>query len=262
MLVFEPSQFAEFLSGQTRPALFDVGGASWVFRYPVSARQQLRLASEFLGYRIASWLGMYVPDFSLARTSEEFQPHRSGVWIPTGLGTATLWIDGARYPDLEHEPLEPFWEEDEYLKRTAVARVADTWMMNYDRRKRGNVALRSSGDAPEVYFLDFDQAFLAKRPPRPHWIAPRFENEMLDDRELLSGFRGTGTIKSETAQRPEHFAPSLQRLHSVAAADIEQALRDIPDEWGIGELDRRVWTERLLARREIVVEILQDRSVT
>jgi hypothetical protein len=75
-------------------------------------------------------------------------------------------------------------------------------------------------------------------------------------------FRGTGKVKSETAQRPEHFDPSAKRLHSVTDADVRQAVRDIPAEWGIGESDRRVWVERLLARRKIVLEIVKASNLT
>jgi hypothetical protein len=262
MLTFEPWQFEKRRSGQTNPVLFVVGGESWVFRYPMDAGKQLCLASEYMGYRVASWLGVSVPVFCLAQTSEAFQPDQSDVRIPAGLGTATRWVDDPWYPNLEHEPLDPFWEADQYLIRTAAVRVADTWMMNYDRRKRGNVAVSGNRAAPEVYFLDFDQAFLAKTAPRPHWIAADFKNEMLEDRELLSGFSGTGTVKSEKAQRCEHFDPSVQRLRSVTAAEVEQAVRDIPAQWGIGQSDRRVWAERLLARRKIVLEILKAYNLT
>jgi hypothetical protein len=262
MLTFDPSQFDKFLSGETKPALFVVDGTSWVFRYPSGAGQQLGLASEYMGYQVASWLAVSVPVLCLARTSEAFRPDQSGVRIPAGLGTATRWIDDAQYPNLEHHPLAPFWEEDKYLRITAAARVADTWMMNYDRRKRGNVAVRGTGADTEVFFLDFDQAFLAKESPRPHWIEAAFTYKMLNDRELLSGFSGTGKVKSETAQRCEHFDCSVNRLLSVSDEDVEQALRGIPDQWGIGQDDRRVWKERLLARRRIVLEILKASNLT
>ncbi len=267
MLLFEPPQFINLLSGQTRPARFAVGSVSWVFRYPTGAAQQLRLASEFVGYRIASWLDVPVPAFCLARSARAFQPPGSDMRIPAGLGTATRWIEAARCPDLEHEPLEPFWEEERYLIATAAARVADIWMMNYDRRKAGNVVVVGSGVAPEVYFLDFDQAFLAKEPAspgrdRPHWISADFRREMLDDCELLSGFNGSGKVKSQAAQRHEHFDASVHRLRSLAAADVERAVRDIPAEWGISDSERRLWVDRLLARREIVLKVVEACGTT
>jgi hypothetical protein len=184
------------------------------------------------------------------------------VRIPVCVGSATRWIDGAEYPDLEHDPLAPFWQEDEYLRKTAAVRVADTWMMNYDRRKPGNVAVRGDRTHPEVYFLDFDQAFLAKQSPRHHWIAADFTEGMLNDRELLSGFNGTGNVESETVQRREHFDWSVKRLGSVTDEDVKRAFRDIPVQWGIDQADRCVWTERLLARRKIVLEILKVYNLT
>ncbi|HZY88646.1 MAG TPA: hypothetical protein VFE78_27735 [Gemmataceae bacterium] len=262
MLTFEASQFVKFLpSGQTKPALFAIGGDRWVFRYPVGGRQQLGLASEYMGYRIASWLSVAVPLFCLARIPHTFQADDSSM-VRAGVGTATRWIADATYPNLETDDLGPYWGEDKYLSATAAARVADTWMMNYDRRKVGNVAVQGGPDSPAVYFLDFDQAFLAKWPPRPHWIAPGFTKGMLEDRELLSGFTGQGQVNSERAQRPEHFDACVQRLRSVTEEEVEQAVRAIPDEWGVSESDRLVWAERLLTRREIVLQTLKAHGLT
>jgi hypothetical protein len=256
MITFNPSQFVEFLDGHTKPARFVIAGTSWVFRYPSDTGPQLRLASEYLAHRLATWLDVSVPDLCLAHCAVPFQPDQSGVRIPGGLGTATRWIADARYPDLERDELELFWGQDKYLKAAAAMRVADTWTMNYDRRKPGNVAVRGQTVDPEVYFLDFDQAFLGKQSPRLHWITAGFTKEMLDDRELLSGFDGTGTVKSKTAQRPDHFDPSVRRLCSMTDAEVNQAVREIPAEWGLCESERCVWVERLLDRRKIVLEIL------
>ncbi len=262
MLTFEPSQFVKFLSGQTKPALFVVGGTSWVFRYPMGPGQQLRLASEYMGYCVASWLDVSVPSFCFAQTSQAIEPEQSGVRIPAALGTATQWIYDAWYPDLKHAPLEPFWKKDQYLIGTAAVRVADTWMMNFDRPRCGNVAVAGNRAAPKVYFLDFDQAFLAKHTPncghgRPHWIAADFQDKMLNDPELLSDL-----FSRDEAQRREHFDAVVQRLRSVTVAEMERAIRDIPAQWGIGESDRRMWEERLWARRKIVLEILKAGNLT
>jgi hypothetical protein len=43
----------------------------------------------------------------------------------------------------------------------------------------------------------------------------------------------------------------------VTDAQVQETVRDIPAEWEIGESERRVWAERLLARRKIVLEILK-----
>lgn len=141
MLTVERNQFVRLLSsGQTKPALVVVDGASWVLRYPRGNDKQLRLASEYMGYRAAAWLDVSVPGFSLAHIPASFHADRSTV-IPAGLGIATQWIDGGCSPDLEHQALAPFWEQEPYLQATAAARVADTWIMNYDRRKLGNVII-------------------------------------------------------------------------------------------------------------------------
>ena len=243
MLIFKPSQFVKFLS--PRLARFTLGDTDWVFRSPVTAPQKLGLASEYMGYWVATRLAVPVPAFDLARMSEPLPQ------IPLGVGTATQWIDDhARWPDLEKDPPESFWVKDTYLEKAAAVRVADTWMMNYDRRKKGNVAICDGHAGPEVYFLDFEQAFLSPSEgggPRHHWVNPEFSDAMLQVRERLSGFLGESTA--------EHFRPSLQRLDSVTRMDIGEALRSMPPEWGISRSDQLLWTERLWTRGRIVTEI-------
>ena len=174
------------------------------------------------------------------------------------------WIEDAEYPNLKDDELKQFWEQEHYLEATAAARIADTWIMNYDRQRVGNVALRGNSDCPQLYFLDFDQAFLAtdKGCGRPHWIEAAFENEILKDTELLSGFNGRGKFKCQAKQHREHFEPAVQLLCCVTDRQVQEAVRDIPAEWEIGESERRVWAERLLARRKIVLEILKADRLT
>jgi hypothetical protein len=265
-LKLEPAQFIEFLCGQTRPARFQVGGVFWVFRYPRGTANELRLASEFVGYRIASLLDVPVPEFCLAQTGCAFSPSGSSLVIPAGLGTATRSIENVHYPDLERESLPTFWETEPYLVKAAAVRVADTWMMNYDRRKVGNVAVRMNQVCPEVYFLDFDQAFLGKETApgsgRPHWIESQFKAYMLQDGELLSGFDGSGNVKSAAVQRAFHFLPSVQRLRSITNEELEFVIQEIPTEWGITTEDRRVWVKTLLERRRVVLRILAQYGLT
>ncbi len=125
-LKLEASQFIEFLCGQTRPARFQVGSVDWVLRYPSGGTKELRLASEFVGYRIALLLDVPVPEFCLANMDCIFSPLGSSFVIPAGLGTATRWIENAHYPDLRRESLPSFWETEPYLAKAAAVRVADT----------------------------------------------------------------------------------------------------------------------------------------
>ncbi len=132
--------------------------------------------------------------------------------------------------------------------------------MNYDRHNVGNVTVQRNQARPEVYFLDFDQAFLGKatgpNSARLHWIESQFKAYMLQDGELLSGFDGSGDVKSAAVQRACHFLPSVQQLRSITNEELESVIRDIPSEWGITTEDRRIWVKTLLERRGIVLCIL------
>lgn len=254
-----PEHFVDFLGGQTKPARFRIGDRLWVVRYPGDPQRNLRLASEFVAYRLATLLKLSVPEFELFMIRECFTPKGSNLTLGEGSATGCSWIDDAVFPDLEHEPLDPFWSTEPYVILTATLRLADTWMMNYDRRKAGNVAVRCSPFQPEVFFLDFDQSFLAKQVKgghRPHWICTDFEPRFLDDHELLSGFDGTGCTKNAFLQKEVHFRPALERLIAIQERQLVEITSEIPVEWGVSEAARKVWVDYLLRRRAIMEEII------
>ncbi len=191
---------------------------------------------------------------------------RSSFVIPAGLGTATRWIENAYYPNLRGDSLPVFWETEPYLVKAAAVRVADTWLMNYDRFRLGNVAVRENQVCPEVYFLDFDQAFLSKATAqgstRFHWIESQFNECMVQDGELLSSFDGSGSVKSASVQRACHFAPTVQRLCSITNEELEFVIRDIPTDWGITTKDQQAWVKTLKDRRRVVLSILAQKGLT
>lgn len=226
-VVFGPENFVDFQCGQTRPARFRHNSGLWLVRYPGDQQRNLRLVSEFVGCKLAILFEVPVPEFRLVRIREAFSPQGSETTISAGIGTATRWLSGASFPDVEQEPLDAFWAEETYLTIAAGARILDTWVMNYDRRKVGNIAVSGDVPPPRVYFLDFDQAFLAKCKKagrRPHWISADFDRQMLEDSELLSGFDGAGTTRSASLQEPRHFRPSVERLRAIPVSAMKDLL--------------------------------------
>ena len=159
---------------------------------------------------------------------------------------------------MERDPLDNFWEEEYYFKIVARVRAADTRVMNFGRRKRGNIALTGPSDRPQVWFIDFDQSFLSKANPvsheeRIHWSEEGFKREWLDDPEVLSKFDGKGGAKCGSLQRREHFQDTISRMQSITVEELERILDEIPPEWGTSEADRKRWLECLLKRRGIAV---------
>ena len=261
-------QFLEFLEGQTHPAKFELNDGIWVARYMHHPRQNLRLAGELVSYRIAKMLGVCIPDFKIVRIDKSFKSKRQNgkkeIEVQAGFATACKWLEDARCPDLGREPLDKFWEEEHYLEIVARARTADTWIMNFDRRKAGNVILTGSWQAPQVWFLDFDQSFLSKGECpihgfRLHWCEKAFRGEWLDDTEVLSGFDGTGNIKCESVQRLHHFKTVLERLKNISGEKMKEILQEIPSEWGISKEALQQWLNSLLHRRDITVRNIEKR---
>ena len=106
MLTFRPEQFIDVLGGQTQPISFMGDGVSWVFRHQLcGAAKQLRLASELVGHRVATCLGVPVPELRIAHNVEPFQPRGSLMEVAAGIGTATMWLAEALLPDVENRPL-------------------------------------------------------------------------------------------------------------------------------------------------------------
>jgi hypothetical protein len=262
-------QFLQFLEGQTHPAKFELNDGIWVVRYMQDhPRQNLRLASELVSYRIAKMLGVCVPDFKIMRIDKSFNSnHQDGkkeIEVQAGFATACKWLDNGRCPDLEKEPLGKFWEEEHYLEIVARARTADTWIRNFDRKKVGNVILTGSLQAPQVWFLDFDQSFLAKgmcpiHGFRIHWCEKAFKSEWLDDTEVLSGFDGTGSTKCESVQRLHHFKPVLERLKNISDERLKKILQEIPSEWSIPKKALQQWLNGLLHRRSMTIGNIEKR---
>lgn len=262
-LELSQDDFVCFLDGQTHPAKFWYGGRHWVVRYPGDAEKNLRLASELVGYRIAERLGVSVPEFRRAVITDSFEAEfrGNGRLVPGGLATACEWIEGARYPHLERGPIREFWTQERYLRIVATARVVDTWLMNFDRRKEGNIALRGDFSEPEVYFFDFDQAFLKRDSGdrwRPHWLDPEFRPGFLADEkaEVLSGFGGD---RSENAQRYEHFQPAVGTMIQTKEEELAEVLNELPCEWGIDDAKRRCWCHYLRLRRELTRRYIINR---
>jgi len=264
--VLKQNEFLRFLDGQTHPAEFRLNGANWVVRYMKDPkehpRHSLRLASEFVGYQIAKFLGVPVPQFQVVQIAESFENkcscHGKNLRILKGPATACKLIQEARSPDLDKDSLDEFWEAPYYLDIVARARTADTWTMNFDRRKKGNVLLTGSQQAPQVWFVDFDQSFLSKNASqvhgyRLHWTEEEFRSEWLKDEEVLSGFDGKGGAKCESAMHSGHFQNVLMDAEGIADEKLERLLSQIPIEWEISEKGRKRWLCSFLQRRGIVI---------
>ena len=251
-----PKQYVGFLEGQTYPAKFCDADSHWVVRCPGDKAKNLRLASEFIGYRIAGLLGVPLPRFEIVTITESFRACHEGKirTVQAGLATACEYLESARYPNFECDELDGFWEQEEYLVITATGRIADTWIMNYDRRKKGNLALTGEATAPHLWFLDFDQSFLSKKPSQLHWIDRNFDEEWLNDDEVLSGFSGRGGARSESIQRASHFQPAIDRMMSIGEAELQLILDEIPAEWDISDSSREQWLKYFLLRRNVAAQ--------
>lgn len=263
-------QFWGFLDGQTRPAKFKQNDGIWVVRYLQKYPMNLRLASEFIGYRIAQKLGVPVPEFKVVRIGQSFKRNYfvnqkdEKIEIQAGFATACKWLEDAHYPDLRGEPLDNFWKEKHYLEIASRARTVDTWIMNFDRMRKGNVIFTGSPQAPQVWFLDFDQSFLANEKcqihgDRLHWSEQAFRKEWLDDTELLSGFDGKGDVKCESIQLFDHFKDVLVKMESISEEELKEVLQEIPLEWDISEKARQQWLNSLLYRRDITFRNIKKR---
>lgn len=185
-----------FLDGQTRPAKFQINNEAWAVRYMKDPRNVLPASAG------KSW--------DQHKNEEEIE-------VMSGPAMASKFLIDAHYPALEYDPLDKFWEEDNYLEIAATARVTDTWIMNFDRRKKGNIVLTGSSEHPQVWFLDSDQGFLAKEksPPhgrRFHWFEEGFNPKCSDDPEVLSGFDGQGGVKCGSIERQEHFQNAINKM--------------------------------------------------
>jgi len=273
-ITLNEDRFCEFLEGQTHPAKFKINGGIWVVRYIKNLqkypRHNLRLASEFVGYRISQKLGVPAPESKIVRVGESFKKRYFGhqkneeIEVRAGLATASKWLENALCPDIEKGRLDKFWEEDYYLEIVAHVRTADTWIMNFDRRKRGNVLLTGPLQSPHVWFLDFDQSFLAKEKCpihgfRLHWSEEAFRREWLDDTEVLSGFDGTGDIRCESVQRFVHFKNVLVKLKNINDEELKEVLEEIPFEWNISKKARQQWLENFLHRRDVTIRNIENR---
>lgn len=265
-------QFREFLGGQTHPAKFKLNDGIWVVRYMKDLqkhpRHNLRLASEFVGYRIAQKLGVPIPEFKLVSIGDSFKrnyfDHQKDeeIEIRAGPATACKWLKDACYPKVRGGPLNEFWKEEYYLEIVARARATDTWIMNFDRPNNGNIILTGFHKNPKVFFIDFDQSFLAEykcpiQGDRLHWSEEAFRTEWLDDPEVLSGFDGTGDIRCGAIQRFDHFKNVLVKLESISDEELVEVLEEIPFEWDISEMARQQWLNSFLYRRDITIRNIE-----
>lgn len=194
-ILINEDQFRGFLTCHTSLAKFEIDGNTWVVRYMQNyPGHNLQFASEFVGYRIAQILEAPILEFNVLTIDKPFK--KSGIEVLSGPATACKWVEDVYHLDVEKAPLDEFWEKEYYLKIVATIRTLDTWIMNFDRRKDGNMVFTGPKEAPKIWILDFDKSFLEKyRSPncarRLHWSEEEFSKEALDDSEVLSGFDGT-----------------------------------------------------------------------
>ena len=264
------NQFWEFLGGQTHPAKFKLNDGIWVVRYTKDLqkhpRHNLRLASDLVGYRIAQKLGIPIPEFKVVKIGDSFKRNYFGqqkdeeIEIQASPATACKWLKDACYPEVRGEPLNEFWKEEYYLEIVARVRATDTWIMNFDRPRKGNIILTGFHKSPNVFFIDFDQSFLAKYEcpiHRLHWSEEVFRREWLDDPEVLSGFDGTGDIKCKSVQRLDHFKNVVVKMGNISDQELNEILEEIPFEWEISVEARQRWLKSFLYRRNITISNIE-----
>lgn len=259
-----PADFIEFLPGVSSPAKVRFHDGLWAIHYPGDRVQSHRLASELVGYRVAKLLDVRVPQLEVVPIPRSFTPTGTGRTIDAGFGTASRWIDGASYPKLDKPPdwndssqsafpPEPFWRFNPYAELAAAIVVLDTWIMNFDRRKEGNLAIQGDPESPHVFCLDFDRAFTTKLSyggRHYHWSSDVFPREELYSREALSVFgepRVCGDV-STTGRT------ALKRLASLSEQELRSVFNEVPLSWGISPRAIDLWHSRLIERRAILLE--------
>ncbi len=249
-------EFIRRMRGGSQPFLMGCDdGQTYVVKFSNNPQHVRILANEMLAGRLAMLIRLPVPGRAIVQVSENLI-----------LGTPLLRFEtagqeeqcaagihfGSRFPGAPGRTLVVDFLPDRLLRRVTNlasiflgAYVLDKWTCNCDGRQ---VVFHRTIDQKGNHYSAtlIDQGFCFND---GEWNFPDSPIRSLYPRRLVyEGVRGL-----------QSFEPYLSRVENIEASELEECVRDVPQEWCGGDATRLLQlAERLFERRRRVRQLIID----
>ncbi|HSR05766.1 MAG TPA: HipA family kinase [Bryobacteraceae bacterium] len=238
-------------------------GHCYVVKFLNNPQHRRILVNEWIASVFLRYLGFSTPEAAVIRVTREFLDENPEVYLQLGSGRLPVelgWHYGSRFPG---DPTRLVVYD--FLPDTLLAQVEnrvdflgmlafDQWMGNADSRQVIFFRARLRDWLPSFEAHPLRLGFVAQMVDHgftfdgPHW---RFSDSPLQGLyfrpEVYRGVRGL-----------DDFQPWLDRIVHFPESVVDQALKQIPPAWIVGdEVALEQLCEQLLRRRKRVVELLE-----
>ncbi len=249
-------EFVRKMRGASQPSLLRCeDGENYVVKFRNNPQHVRVLANEMLASRLALLLGLPVPGPAYVDVSPELISGNPLLGFELGRGREPCLPGvhfGSRFPGPPAETLVMDFLPDRLLRRVASvdkvfvgALVFDKWTCNCDGRQ---VIFHRTADAegPAWAAALIDQGFCFND---GEWNFPDSPIRSIYSRRVVY----------ENVRGLESFEPFLSCVEDLDAAELEDSVRDIPEEWCGGEPEQLMrLAQRLFDRRRRVRQAIID----
>lgn len=253
-------EFIRRMRGASQPCLLrGADGAYYVVKFPNNPQHERILANELVAARLAKLTKLPVPDAALVEVPDELIRGNPQMTIQTGRAIepcAAGLAFGSRFPGDPGSTLVVDFLPDRLLRRVTRmsstflgAYVFDKWTCNCNGRqiiftRPAEPVSRREGGAYAPWLIDHGFCF-----NNSDWDFPDSPIRSIYPRRLVY----------ESVRGLESFEPFLTRIENLEPVAIEDAVRDIPEQWCGEDPSRLHWlVERLVERRRRLRQMIVD----
>ncbi len=251
MAVLAVQQIRRMRGGAQGQLMLAADGHIYVVKFQNNPQHMRVLANEFLASRIATAVGLMVPEVELVEVSSwlventaelEIDLGRTRVRCQAGLQFGSRFVGGLMPGQVVDYLPEEQMAEVRNLGEFAGILALDKWTRNANGRQ-AVFTRRQRERRYRAVFIDFGYCFHAGE-----W---RFE-----DAPLRGVYYRNDVYRQITGW--ESFEPWLTRLENLEADTVWAAANEIPPEWYGGDLsEMEALVEKLMVRRGRIRELIE-----
>jgi len=203
------------------------------------------VVNEFVGYSLAGFLGLPVPESRLVTVSQELidaSQTLGGRGIVAGVHHGTVWLEG--FSDFRGVLVREM-----VLKNAEVLPgliVLDNLVLNIDRNNPGNNLLQKTETGLEFRSVDFSEILSGR-----NWTV-----KTLSASKNVSYLMPVFTVLALSVKGLTSFSPWLEMVEGLTSEKVHQILDEVPATWRVTEEERSVVYDFILGRKMLVRGIL------
>lgn len=236
-------EYVRGLSTSTRPQLLRCSnGRDYLVKFKDNPSGPYIAANEWICYRLASHVDLPVPEAALITVTDQFiqatpqlrNVTRTNHLPESGLQFGSAWIDNAAQFLSEEQVVAAL---ENMLNRDSIAGIVlfDRWVLNADRKAQNLLGIPQRGMV-RIVMIDHG-----------HCLGIDGHSEWVSDFNPVEARLGVHLLHSHAL--PEHYSQWSTAIASVDDRLIQELVRDLPAEWGIG-LEARGRLADYLCRRK------------